>query len=247
MSDPAEPNADPRTVDAPPEKWFRFLGLVVIRKTDLLAGAAFFIAVSTSILQLTSFLRGAEVALFHPDTVYVFFDKNASGFTSARIAGQISFTNGGDIGRNAIIRSVTVFIKIDKEVFRQEWFSFATLTRIDTQLQIVPKEPAHPVVVSGGSADSRMIAFAPRKRDCVAEISKPAAVPCDADADYISDDLFLGKVLQVEFLELTFVATQFDSRKSLESTCIVPITTTFRTVLPANDWIASSCVSKSSS
>ncbi len=240
------PDQNP-AVDVPPEKWFRFLGLVVIRKTDLLAGAAFFIAVSTSIFQLLSFLRGADVALYHPDTVYIFFDKNASGFTSTRVAGQVSFTNGGDAGRNAIIRSVTVFIKIGTDTYRQEWFSFASLTRTDTHLQIAPKEPAHPIVVSGGSAGSEMIAFSPRKHACASEIPKPGAVACEMDADYISDDLFLEKALRVENLELIFVATQFNSRKSLESTCIVPITATFKTVLPANDWIAASCVSKVSS
>src|SRR4029078_4115529 len=96
----------------PPENWFTFLGLVIVRRTDLLAGAAFVLSLSTVVYQAWQFVRGANPQMYHPDTVFVYFDQYANGVTGTRFAGQLSFTNDGEVGQNAIIRDVSLSARI---------------------------------------------------------------------------------------------------------------------------------------
>src|SRR4051794_40492617 len=88
--------------DKPPEKWFSLFGLVVVRKTDLLAATAFALSASAILFQLWEFMRGASPSIYYPDTVYVYFDRYANGITATRFAGQISFTNSGASGHNTV-------------------------------------------------------------------------------------------------------------------------------------------------
>jgi len=228
----------------PPEHWFRFFGMVVIRKTDLLAGVAFVLAVTTTAYQLASVLSGPNPVLYHPETVYIFFDTSASQSTSARVAGQVALTNNADVGRSGIVKSVAVAMKVGTKTIQQPWLSFAKMYREGTVLHLEPKEFAHPLVIPGGSAESEMIAFASRVRDCVVRPAGQAAEPCEPYADYMSDDQFMSEIMTAEAIELTFTATLFDSSKKLESTCLVPITSRVKAVMAVNEWISVTCFTK---
>jgi hypothetical protein len=234
----------PKAGDEAPEDWFRFFGMVVIRKTDLLAGVAFVLAVTTTAYQLASVLSGANPVLYHPETVYIFFDTSASQSTSTRVAGQVAFTNNADVGRSGIVKSVSVAINIGTKTIQQPWLSFAKMYREGTVLHLEPKEFAHPLVIAGGSAASEMIAFASRVRDCVVHSAGQAAKPCEPYADYLSDDQFISAMMTAEAIELKFIATLFDSSKKLESTCLVPMTSRFKAVMAANEWISATCFTK---
>lgn len=223
----------------PPEKWFSFLGLVIVRRTDLLAAVAFTLSISTISYQAWQFLRGANPAIFPPDTLYVYFDRYANGIIATRLAGQISFTNKGDTGHNAIIRDVSATITLGPRTINENWLSFAAVTRRDTALSLDIKETAHPVVVNGGSASSYMITFSPRAKDCPVVDRAPS---CNQAAEFVSDTEFLTLLSQEKKATVTFVAQVFDSKQSLKTLCTISITDDMFRTMAKNDWYATRCV-----
>jgi hypothetical protein len=227
----------------PPEKWFTLFGLVVVRRTDLLAAAAFALSISTISYQLWQFVRGANPN-YHPDTVYIFFDKFANDVVATRVAGQVSFTNSGDVGHNAIIRETSVIVKVRDRTITQNWLSFAVVTRKDTELMFDIKESAHPVVVNGGSASSYFMTFSPEVKDCAA--SAVTNNNCDQAADFVSDTDFLKLLSPGQNIELTFAATVIDMRRKIESACKVLLTYDMIVTLAKNNWYAPRCVGSSS-
>ena len=225
---------------SPPEKWFTFFGLVVVRRTDLLAATAFALSLSTIIYQLWLFVRGANPVIYHPDTLYVFFDKYANGVTATRVAGQLSFTNDGDVGHNAIVRDVAATVKVGGRSIEEYWLSFAALTRRDTELVFDIKETAHPIVVNGGGASSYMVTFSPRVKDCA--VSSQKGEVCDQAADFVSDVDFLNLLSQQKTMTITFTAAVFDTRRPLKAECSTSITEDMIRTLAKNDWYAARCI-----
>jgi hypothetical protein len=223
----------------PPEKWFNLLGLVVVRRTDLLAAAAFALSISTLTYQLWQFTRGASPAMYHPDTLYVFFDKYANGVIATRIAGQLSFTNSGDAGHNAIIRDVSATVNTGKKAIEEEWLSFAKVTRSDTELLFDIKESAHPVVIEGGGASSYMVTFSPRVRDC----SEKSPSGCNEAVEFVSDIDFIKDLYGSKELVITFLGTLFDSRSKLMTSCTTAVTNDMINTIAMNGWYAARCAS----
>jgi hypothetical protein len=170
--------------------------------------------------------------------VYVYFDLYANGITVTRFAGEVSLTNGGEIGQNGILRDVSLTITAGKQTFQEYWFAFAVVSRRTTQLVVEPKESAHPLLVNGGGSVSQLITSSPRERDC--DVSSIAA--CNETGDYISDITFLQQLSPGRQITLKFTGTTFDSKKKLlESSCRVSITDDFITKLAENDWYAARC------
>lgn len=116
----------------------------------------------------------------------------------------MSFTNNGDVGHNAIIRDVSVTMTVTKRPIKENWLSFVTVSREEvTKLKLDIKEPAHPVVVSGGGASSYMISFSPQVTDCSAE--DVGSGTCNQAADFVSDTQFLDLLSplgQTEFVSI---------------------------------------------
>ena len=224
----------------PPEKWFNFLGLVVLRRTDLLAAAAFVLSISAVTYQLWQFVRGASPTLYAPDTLYIFFDKYANGVTATRIAGQLSFTNSGDAGHNATIRDVSATVSTAKRSIEENWLSFAKVSRSGTELVFDINESAHPFVIDGGGASSYLVTFAPRVRDCSELMSKIAN--CNQAMDFVSDIDFIKDLYASRNLTVAFVGTLFDSRKRLTTSCRTEVTNDLITTIALNSWYAARCV-----
>jgi hypothetical protein len=225
---------------SPPEKWFTFFGLVVVRRTDLLAATAFILSLSTIFYQLWLFVRGANPVMYPPDTLYVFFDKYANGVTATRVAGQLSFTNSGDVGHNAIIRDVAATVKVGARSIEENWLSFAMPKRQGTELEFDIKETAHPVVVNGGGASSYMVTFSPRVKDCA--VTSPTGATCDQAADFVSDVDFLNLLSQQKTMTITFTAAVFDMRRPLKVECSTSVTEDMVLTLAKNDWYAARCI-----
>jgi hypothetical protein len=218
-----------------PEKWFPLFGLVVVRKADALA-AAFLLAAWATGIQVLDYIRGARPQIFHPDTVYVFFDRYANNVIATRVAGQISFTNSGAQGHGAIIRDVAATIEVGGQSIEEHWQSFALVTRAGTAFQADPKEAARPLVVEGGSASSQTVTFSPRVVDCTGK------TPCNTTQNYVSDVQFLNLLKKDEKISIKFAATIFDTTSVCNNSCEILITDDFIKTLAENDWYAASCV-----
>ncbi|MET4364280.1 hypothetical protein ABIB06_004879 [Bradyrhizobium sp. LB8.2] len=223
-----------------PEKWFSVLGLVIVRRTDLLAATAFVLSLSTLSYQLWQFAKGSNPIIYPPDTLYLFFDRFPNGVTATRIAGQLSFTNNAEPGRNAILRDVTATIKLGDRKIEEYWLSFATITRRDTELSLDIKETAHPFVVDGGGAVSHMVTFSPRVKDCIPKVS--TQISCQQGADFVSDIDFLKLVVEQKIFSVTFSGAVLGSSRLLDAICSVSITDDMLRTLAENNWYAARCI-----
>jgi len=227
-----------RSTRGPPESWFTFFGLVVVRRTDLLAAAAFVLSLSTVGYQAWQFVRGANPQMYHPDTVYIIFDKYANGVVGTRFAGQLSFTNDGEPGHNAIIRDVRLSLQLGEKTINEKWFAFANITRDDVAIKFDIKEPAHPFVVAGGGASSYLATFAPAVKDCGDQ-----SLTCNQAEEFVSDTDFLQLLSEQKLVYFRFAGSVFGTPRPLESRCKVSVTPDLLTTLAANGWYAVLCAS----
>lgn len=159
-----------------------------------------------------------------------------------QIAGELSFTNNGSSGHNAIIRDVSATIRVGQKTIEEDWLSFAKVTRADTKLLFDINEAAHPVVIEGGSAASYMVTFSPRVRDCPQIVQKGA--DCDQTQDFVSDIDFIKVLLGSTELVVTFTGRLFNSRgNKLTTSCKTLITSDEIKTIAMNSWYASRCTS----
>jgi hypothetical protein len=220
-----------------PEKYFDFLGLVIVRKADLLAATAFVLAAGSAVYQAGGYLRGARLSAFAPDSLLIFFDHYSDGSVVTRVAGQVTFINGGQLGRNGTIREASVEIEGPGFSDRQYWTSFPAIERDDETLNIKQVEDAHPLQIPGEGTVSKLIGYAPRTDLCEPNTT------CNTANRFISDTEFL-KLLSPhlgETLLISFNAVSFQSGEVAPSACRVPITRELITYLAANDWYAARC------
>ena len=219
---------------APLEPSFRLLGLTIVRKTDLLAATAFLLALGTTLYQLWGFARGADVTLYPPDRVVLFFDELADGRTIIRLAGDMTLINSGQPGRDAVLRDIDATLAIDgKPVSRQRWVSFARLERDGTALTVAAVTSAHPLAVAGGSTVSQTVSFSPLPEGC------GGTLPCAAN--FVDWRDFTGRLLRGQVLRIGFEARVFGGRRPLTARCDVAISEALTFNLTANGWHSAAC------
>jgi hypothetical protein len=229
--------APPPELGKAPELYFRFFGMIFVRKADLLAAAAFILAIGSAMYQVGGYLWGAHLHIYAPDRVLIFFDRYADQQVVTRVAGQLTFTNTGHQGRNGTVRDVWVDLTGPGLSTRQHWISFPKITRDGERLNIDQVEDAYPLLVPGEGTVSKLMGFAPRVDDCR---DRPG---CAATSQYLSQSRALaalaahiGSALRLEFHAATF---QHGALKA--DTCEVRVTETLVTYLAANDWYMARC------
>jgi hypothetical protein len=229
---PTEPQA--------PEKYFDFLGLIIVRKADLLAATAFLLAAGSAIYQAGGYLWGAHVRAFAPDRVALFFDHYSDNEIVTRIAGELTFTNSGQLGRDATVREAWVDMSGPGLSIREYWTAFPKISREGEGLKIEADEDAFPLQVPGDGTISKLTSFAPTSTSCKDLPDCKVENQLLADADFLS---WLSAHVGT-FLTLQFQATTFEGVVVSSSTCEVRVTRALITYLGANDWYMSSCAPK---
>lgn len=234
-----------------PERWINLFGLIVVTKTDVLAAVAFVLALWSVSYSFYEYARGAVPTLYHPETIYIYFDKYADSSRSVRFAGEVSLTNAGAEGRNAILREVSVRVKVegakaDERTFEEKWNSFVKVTRKDTILSIDPSEAARPVVMEGGGAVSEMVSFAPVPVDCATEEGDKKDIggaDCNTEENYVPDNAFLSALSKGTRINIDFIGTVLGTARPLTSTCYVLVSKNLMYGLLNNEWFAGRCFS----
>jgi hypothetical protein len=222
----------------PPEQWFQFLGLVIVRKADLLAATAFLLALISTVYQFGGFLSGPHISAFAPDRVVLIFDHYSDGSRVTRALAQVTFTNTGQTGRDGTIKEAWVDISGAGLSSRQYWISFPKLERNGEALTIDSPDDSYPFQVPGENTVSKLIGFAPRIDDC--DATDPQ---CKPEKDYIPDLAFMDAISAHvgEPLTFKFQASTFQNGDVTPSSCKVVITKALISYLAANDWYAIRC------
>jgi hypothetical protein len=217
---------------------FWLFGIHVARKTDILAFAAFLIALGGIIYQVSGFFRGPVIHVFPPSQILIRRDTLPSGRAPVRFAAiPVAFVNDGDAGYNATIRRELLHYQLPAGTnYTQIWQEF-TASDADSKgkLDMHPQGSALPFVVNAGSSVSHETYFTPMPVN-------PKDNP-DEWVNFLEWDKFLSDLEGIK--SLTFeVESQIYEHKSVFTSCTVDIDQNVIDRLKRDTWYAPSCWEK---
>jgi hypothetical protein len=197
-------------------------GVLLSRKIDVVAFAAFFLSISTILIQFSAWFKGADLKLLPPDQVFFWKDENYSDRKPrARFGATLIYVNKGDKGYAAIVSREIVHVTVAGKDFEQGWDKFVTFSGF----MPTKDEPAKPFSVDGGDSESHQTNFIPWPRWCPAS----AQGGCNVQENHIHWDVFINELRRLvqagqrEF-GFRFVAQVIDGKPSIAS-CKIAIDT----------------------
>ena len=212
------------------------LGLEIERKTNIIALAAFFLALGGVLFQAIAYFRGPEVNLFPPDQVVlraqVYPLDNQKYMT---LIARMAYVNTGQPGYNGTLRRETVRLRLDTQDYEWVWYRFLSTDAKGTELQRVDKGEAKPLPVTAGSSESHETEFVPRRVRC-----QPNQTGCDTNANFLDKEQLLAALEKQGQLRFTFI-TEIYGEQSVTVTCTVDVDAGLRLALKEYDWMAASC------
>jgi hypothetical protein len=176
----AAPDPDKKKAD------WRLSGFVISRRSDFVAFAALVISIVTASIQLSGYIKGAQLKLLPPDQVFIVKDAAPGEEPRARFGATLIYVNTGEKGYNAIIRRELVHVVIAGKDYEQGWDEFVTFDGFTPN----KPEPAKPFSVDGGDATSHQTYFIPWPKRCPI----PAHGPCDVLENHIHWGQFMGEL-----------------------------------------------------
>jgi len=200
-----------------------------VLKVDLLAAIGAILGAFASMYSLWNYFSGRpSVEAYAPDYVYIFYLPSAyDGQLIVQFAGQLTFINSGQPGRDGIVNRAWVDVTVPEQAkIREYWFSFLKTPTIektptDTKnLQLNPDSSIYPTLVPGGGAFSKMTMFQPRFEPY--EKEHPTY---KQDRDYVPASTFYAslKSHRGQFLTVAFQATTVSGNDALPSHCRIGI------------------------
>ena len=156
--------------DTPSPLRVPLVDLLLDRRTDILAFAAFVLALSTAIAQLVVFLKGPRVSIIPPKQVMIIFSPTRSsdldtekGGKNLRVYVQMGYVNSGEYGQTAVVIDEWVAFRLGDKTYVQHAHSIEHITdkNYDNKLEFEFLDPVSPLPIAGVSAASRPVYFAP--------------------------------------------------------------------------------------
>jgi hypothetical protein len=155
----------------------RPLGFLISKKIELLALAAFSIALSTLIFQIKGCMQGPEVVLFPPDQIFILKDESYSDCKPrVRFGATMVYVNNGQLGNNGIIQIESIKFSIGNKKYQHNWDKFAEFNGSPGSIQINNIETAKPFTVSSGDSKSHQTFFIAWPKRCTEKDPQPCNV-----------------------------------------------------------------------
>lgn len=219
----------------------RIFGIVIEKRTDILAFAAFLLSVAGLLSQAVVFLivvtRGPVVTLFTSEQIMLISDQlEESGPMYVRVNAQMAYTNSGAPGKNVVIKREIVKLQLDDGLpYQQRWQTFETFDIVDKELMSISKEPASPQTVSAGDAASHDTYFVPFRHRCHSDGDN-----CDEWRNFLTWNDFLSKIERLDVLKVTLIGEIY-GHEQVEVSCVVQVDRNLRDRLKDYGWHAPSC------
>lgn len=216
----------------------KILGLQIERKTDILALAAFLLALGGITYQIYGFLRGADVELFPSEQIFIIAAQYPEiSERYVRFDARMAYINKGYPGYNAVIRSESIKYSLAGKNYEQKWQAFESFNIKQSKLISVYKDDAHPIPIMAGRAESHDTYFAPRTIRCAED-----DVNCDKYKNYLTWDNFINFLSEPEIKELQFeLVSEIYGGPTLNIKCTIEIDYNFMEQLKKTGWHAPSC------
>lgn len=200
----------------------------------MLAFAAFLIALVSALYQLTTYLKGAKVQLFHPDRIMLEMRQNPGDTSVLGVVAPMSYVNTGGAGYNGVVRRELVRFQLDRQKYVYAWQEFVSSTSQGKQLILTTQEEAHPFQVNGGSAKSHETRFTPDRPRC------PNQDRQCLNSNFLTTDDFFEKAHQLDQMRFEFVADVF-SKDRIRAACVVDLHPGFWDELGEKGWATLPC------
>jgi len=222
----------PRTRSSSEDFWI--FGIHIARKTDILAFAAFLIALSGILVQVVGFLRGPKIRIFPPPQIVIRKDTLPSGRAPVRFAALVAYVNDGDSGYNATIRREFLHYRLFGKTYTQTWQEFtASDADPDGKLNMHPQGVALPMVINAGASASHETYFTPLP----VQASKDNR---DEWTNFLEWDEFLKELEGIR--SLTFeIEAQVYGHKSVLTRCTLDVSQDVIFRLKRSTWYAPPC------
>lgn len=223
----------------------RFVGLELDRKTDIIALAAFMLALGGIVFQVYGFLRGARVTLFPPGQVtimcysYIAGDctSNTPGEKYVRFATRMAYVNTGELPYNSIIKSEAISFNLSGQTYKQEWQEFRSFTAVGAKLQSKDEGIARPLPITGGSSLAHETYFAPHIQRCFGQ----GTVPCTSGKNFLKFEDFLSELSKTGKIQFRLEATLYDKAKPLQVSCTADVDDKLINLLRTRGWSGPDC------
>ncbi|MBI1920123.1 MAG: hypothetical protein HYS23_03475 [Geobacter sp.] len=214
----------------------KIFGIEIERKTDILALAAFTLALAGMLHQFSGYLHGPVVKLFLPEQVLIFADKIGAAQTEyVRFAAPMAYVNTGQPGYNAAIKSEAIRFTMAGRSYEQKWQEFGSSGSNNNNLTWKKNGDAHPFAIEAGSTESHETAFAPRT-----VLVRGGEDPAARSRNYLKWDEFITGLSGNKEFEITFVSEIY-GKSPVNVKCKIYLTDAIVRTLKERKWVAPSC------
>lgn len=217
-------------------RYIRICGILIERKTDVLAATAFLLSVMGMAYQVAAFMRGPHVVVF-PTTQLLILPYSYSEFDTnecVRFAADFAYVNTGQAGYNAIITSEKIKYILGTNSYEQQWQSFESFTStndgklISTSSTIVQFQ-----AVNGGGSVNHETYFAPRS------IISPEGV--GDDRNFVTWNDFLDRLSKTNVFRFELISEIFETKKPIVKKMHIFVTDGLLKNLRKKGWTAAVC------
>jgi hypothetical protein len=216
-------------------KVLNLFGLLTIEnKTDVLAFAAFLLALVSAVYQLTEYLKGPVVRLFHPDYIMIEKRMGPDGSWSISIVAPMSYANMGGVGYTGTVRKEIVRFQLGSKTYEYVWQEFVDTTSKGKDLIENKLTAVHPFPISGGSSESHETRFTPNRQRC------PNNDRECLNKNFLSPEDFFNEANKLKQLHFEFTADVFPKKTTLAA-CVIDIGPYLWSGLATNGWITLPC------
>ncbi len=220
----------------------RVLGIEIERKTDILAAAAFVMALGSALFQGAMLLRGPELILFPPEQILIRGEKYASGRVWVRFAAQMAYVNTGHVGHNAAVGREALRFSLGDDSYEQSWQTFESFHAPKGKLVSEERKAAHPFTVAAGSVVGHETYFAPRSERIQGDPRSRSPKPGAGARNFLEWDTFLARLSDLAQVDFEVEAHVY-GKNALVATCSVQVTEKLLKRLEKRGWAAPSCFS----
>lgn len=227
------------------ELTWRFLGLEIGRKTEILALAAFLLSVSGVVWQVNNYMRGAVIRLFPSEQVTLsssrYLGRDYPGEPDQlRLIATLSYVNEGDAGQNGTIRGERIRFAFGGRTYEHRGYQFVS-SDVENGKPVARREgEARPFPVTAGSSLSHETLFTPWEVEC-----PPQANDCKPALEFLEWDAFIEAVARSRYVDVATVA-QILGGKPIEAHCRIGLRDWEIQVLRKEKWLTAVCHEKKS-
>ena len=217
------------------------IGILVDRRTDILAAATFLLALLVALMQAYSFIQGARVSFVPPDRLFIILDPVGLSDSDERfvhLAAEMGYFNSGKQGYDEAVRNESVSFELQGQKYTLvalAEYKFSDENH-DKKLEKQLLNASRVAPIQAGSAVSRQMYFAPHSVDC-----ETSDKDCKPGENYLSKDQFLSALNNTPSITFSFSAELISGQKPQANSCKSDFPSNLIDQLDRHAWIIVPC------